>query len=354
MSVLLLDSFDYYATTHLSGAGIWSGGGAQGTRITIGSFGRNSTQGIRVQATSGGSAGNGWVSNPITSGDVFAVGIGVINIGQAGGSGNIRLFGLFEGATAHMGLMCDGSDASTYNLYVVRGTTVLQTFTGVLLDSVYHYAELVTTIHDTTGAWEVFLDGVSLGSASSTDTRNGGTGVADTFVLGNRDGSTTNHDIRMDDLYVTDDAGGSPNNGRLGDVRVVALPPTGTGNYAQFTPSTGSNWQNVDEATPNDDTDYNSSTTAGDKDSFATTNLPSNAASVYAIKESLRHRKDDAGSATVRNLLRISSTDYESGDHAVADSYQYHSDIRETNPNTSNAWTQSDVDGMETGYKRQA
>lgn len=55
-----------------------------------------------------------------------------------------------------------------------------------------------------------------------------------------------------------------------------------------------------------------------------------------------------------RIVLRRGGTDYESGDLVMADSCAYFEQIRETDPSTAAAWTQSGVDAVELGAKVQA
>lgn len=356
MAILHLDSFDFYDDSHL--ADLYTSVDEVGSPgIRIEATGRNSSPGrLFMSATSGGSSRTPSIRKNLgTSTDTMIVGFG-INVAQ-NDTGNIQIVQFYEGnlVTRHLGLWISVDNGATVDILIVNGALgVIATLAGAIPLSTWTYIELKTKIHDTTGTWEVWKNGVSIGSASGVDTRNGGTaGVIGSILIGNDIGNSNNYQVSYDDLVVIDTSGSAPNNDRIGDVRVAALFPTGAGNYTQWTPSAGSNFQNVDDASPNDDTDYNSEATAGDKDTFAMGNLPTTASAVYAIAESVRYRKDDAGSSTIRQLLRISSTDYEGGDISVADGYLYTRAIRETNPNTSAAWTQSDVDGLEAGYKRE-
>jgi len=127
--------------------------------------------------------------------------------------------------------------------------------------------------------------------------------------------------------------------------------PTGAGNHTQFTPSTGSNWQNVDDSAPNGDTDYNSDGTVGDRDSFVITDLPSVANAVKAVQYSLYARKDDAGTRQLAPFVRISGTNYDGTTVTMASSYGMFTEVKEQSPATSSAWGVSEVNGMEYGYK---
>jgi hypothetical protein len=305
-----------------------------------------------MSVTSGGNAGNRWIRKTIGgTEDTIIVGFALRVTNND--SGSVCLCSLQENGTRHSELWMS-TGTTTYNLIATRAGTTLGTATAAITDGTWMYVEFKTTIHDTTGTFIVKVNGVEVLNLSSQDTRNGGTGYVDQVALGNPNGNNSNHTIDFDDWYVLDDTGSAPNNDFLGDVRVAALLPNGAGNSTQMTASAGSNYQTVDENTPNGDTDYVSETTVGEKDTYTMTNLPTNADAVYGVKEAVYARKDDAGAVTLRQVIRTGGTDYEGGDIALLDSYKFFQAIREQNPNTTAAWTQSDIDGIEAGQKLQA
>lgn len=232
---------------------------------------------------------------------------------------------------------------STGHIVIRRGTTVIATGTTILALNQWYYLEFKMLLATTAvGSYEVRINGVTeLGPTSSVTTSNG-------TVNALRFSSPGGGSQDFDDLVVQDWSVSGVD--FLGDVSVAALLPNGAGNYTQFTPSTGSNWQNVDDATPNGDTDYNSSATVGDKDSFAMTNLPVNG-TPYMVQVLSEFRKDDAGSHTQRNFLRVGGTDYEGASNTVLDSYIYGTrDIWNSDP-SGGAWDQTKIDALEAGYK---
>lgn len=353
MALRWIDGFDYYDTNAVALVyEEWS----NNARLTIlAGGGRNGTQGLRSQATSGGSSGNGYVRKTISGTETtIIVGFGLLVVNND--TGTIELCSLDENAAGvdHISLRLT-TGTSTYGLSVGRGNyTELGSAAAVIPDGTYVYVEMKAVIHDTTGSVEVRVNGVTVINVTGVDTRNGGVPAVTQVLIGNGRGNANNYDIRQDDVYVCDGTG-SLNNGFLGDSRVAALYPTGAGTTTQWTPSAGSNWQNVDEAPPDEDTTYNSETTAGEIDLYAMANLPSTAGSVAGIKEVAYHRKDDAGARTLRHVLRTGATNYEGADIAVADGYTYAGTVlRELNPNTGVAWTGTDIDGLEAGVKLQA
>ena len=66
-----------------------------------------------------------------------------------------------------------------------------------------------------------------------------------------------------------------------------------------------------------------------------------------------RARKTDAGGRILRAVVRLSGSESESGDIAPATAYDFYQSVFEAKPG-GGAWTPTDVDAMEVGYKVQA
>lgn len=314
--------------------------------VTVESGGRNGGQRLNLQA---GGGVNTQAVRKITSSTFteFVIGAAIDIVGN-----NLTwgILGALEGGTNHLNVAL--SSASPYSLIVRRGTTVLATIAAGLLTGAWYYVELAGKIDDTVGYWEVYVNGVSVGSASGVDTRNGGTGVCDRYELGSsQDNSGTNVTrVLFDDAYCATVTGGPDH---LGDVRCAYLKPTAAGASTQWTPSAGSNWQNVDDQTPNGDTDYNSDATVGDIDTFVMEDMPSNGA-VFGVQRVLYARKTDAGSRTLHAVIRPTTVNREGPDLGLSDSYLYGTDIMLTNPDTGLQWDDTEVNASEIGYKLQA
>src|SRR5262249_36678260 len=158
------------------------------------------------------------------------------------------------------------------------------TSTSFLSAGAFNYIEVKITISDTVGVVTVRVNGTSTGwlALTSQDTQNGGPSTITNIILGgDLVTNASNAPSHFDDVVILDTTG-AVNNDFLGDCRVEAIFPNGAGNYAQWTPSTGSNFQNVDENPPNDDSDYNSSSTAGQIDTFNYSNLSVTSGTVKA------------------------------------------------------------------------
>jgi hypothetical protein len=132
---------------------------------------------------------------------------------------------------------------------------------------------------------------------------------------------------------------------------VELLLPSGAGAETQWTPSAGSNYQNVDENPENGDTDYNKSNTVGQVDTYAMANLVSVAGLIYGVQYLEYARKDNAGTRTIAPVARIGGADYLGSNVNLSDSYAYTREIKELSPATAAAWTISEINAMEFGVK---
>jgi hypothetical protein len=189
----------------------------------------------------------------------------------------------------------------------------------------------------------VRLNGVEVIALTNQDTRQAGaTGLIERIYFFGVNG-TTSHGH---DFYICDS--NAPNGNFLGDVRVDYLAPNAAGNYSQWSPSAGSNFQNVDDTDPDDDTTYNETDVANEKDSYQHASLTSLV--VEDIKGLVMHcfvRKSDAGSRSLRHGIRSNTTESVSGFTELPTSYEYRQKAYDVDPHTAAAWTKTNVDAVE-------
>lgn len=252
-----------------------------------------------------------------------------------------------ESATVHIDLRFDSSRRP----YLTRNGTTLASSSGAITPDVWYYFEVKIVVHDSAGSVELRVNAVNVASASSVDTKNGGTGVIDTFgiVVAN---SGAGQGFSFDDFYILNTSG-SVNNDFLGDTRIQAIFPSGNGNSSQLDGSDGNTTDNyllVDEAAPNSDTDYVESADVGDKDTYACGDVTPTSGAVAGVFILPWVKKTDAGVRSVVSVARLSGTETDSADKVLSTSYQYLSDVRETKPG-GGAWSISDVNSAEFGVK---
>jgi len=244
-----------------------------------------------------------------------------------------------SGATSHLILQITGAGA----LQVSRAATILATSAaGVMLLNTWAYVEMSATIADSGGTIEVCINGVSVLTFTG-DTKNAGTNTTvDMLSVGGAAWFGA-----YDDLYICDDTG-SVNNTFLGDVRVQTLLPTGAGASTQFTPSVGSNWDNVND-TPYVSTTYNSDSVSGHRDTYAMGDLISGTGTIFGVQDNILALKTDAGAASIKAAIKSGGTVYYDSTVALGTALDSSNAVREQDPATSAAWTATNVNAVEFG-----
>ncbi len=232
-------------------------------------------------------------------------------------------------------------------LVVRRGSTTIATAVTTFAGGSWYYLEFQCTINASTGTAILHVNGVLDSGVNFTgNTANvaGSTTDTATFIA-------SGTGAQIDDVYIADGTG-SVNDDFIGDVRVYPIVPDGAGISTQFTPSSGSNWSNVNGLVVQS-TNTNSDSTSGHKDDYTMGNLPSPATGSYVVKAvqaCVYAQKSDAGAASIKNDLYIGSTHYQGASHALTTSYLTYTDVWDKNPDTGpTAWTVSDVNGIQAG-----
>lgn len=332
MALLFMDGFDHYATADM--AKKWT----SVTNVTI-----NATGGRRNGGYMSPLSGSMVLSKTLPSSySTLTTGFAFwrsVTVSQ----GSIVTF--YESATAHLGVkLVTGNFLAVY-----RGSTLLATGTTPLSASTWYYIEFKGTVHDSTGSYTLRINGNTELTASNVDTRNAGTsGLVNILNLGID--NTNNYGGGFDDFYILDSSGSAPLNDFLGDVRIDTVYPSSDGTYTDFTPSTGvSHFALVDEATPNT-SDYNQSSTAGQRDSYGLQDLTAlTAQTIYGVQVNAAATKDDAGARSLATFIRHGDTNADAAAVALPTSQTYISNVFPTNPSTGAAWTEAQVNAMEAG-----
>jgi hypothetical protein len=136
------------------------------------------------------------------------------------------------------------------------------------------------------------------------------------------------------------------------NVSIRTLMANSDGTTNDFTPSSGSRYQCVDEQQTNDDTDYVTSSVLNSVQLFGITDVASGSiSSINAIQVVANSRKMDPGGRRVKLIARTNSTNYESTELTLNPEYVQLKSIWEVNPNTSSAWTEADINALEAGVK---
>lgn len=353
MSLLFMDSFDHYATADILEK--WTSADNI-SRLTIGAYGRNSTNGLQIPNTSNTT----WVSATVLGGVTEAIFGMAIKVGAVHLSNTIAIIAFGSSNDWECGLALNPD--STVQPYTVNNSsgfspghyqyfaTIGSASSVALQTGVWAYLEVKMKCDATTGTCIVRINGTEVLNLSGLDTlwvsstltrvAIGGAGTLSTWFY-------------TDDLVVMD-TNGSVNNSFLGDVTVSALYPSGAGTTTGWTPSAGSNYDCVNESAPNDDTDYNATATLDAKDTYAMQDCAVGA-DIRAVQILAAVRKGAEGPGQVKLVTRSNSTDYDGTAKGIAGtSYSYVRDIREVDPATSAAWSESGWNAVEIGIKKTA
>lgn len=192
-----------------------------------------------------------------------------------------------------------------------------------------HLIEVYVKIHGSTGVCTLRINGVQV----LTYTGNTQPG-SDTTIDGVRIEQMNSYGGWIDDVVINS-ASGSTSNTWPSGAKMFFLVPTGAGANTNWTPSTGSNYACVDEKPPVM-TDYIKTNANDIEDTYAMGDCPANVDVIYGVKIDALVLKVGAPTPTnIKGVLRISSTDYLSGNMIPAitlNAVQINSPIWESKP----------------------
>lgn len=222
------------------------------------------------------------------------------------------------------------------------GAVIATGSTSLSLDTTY-LIEVYYKPHDTAGIIQVKVNSVLDIDFSEGDTTAGGTTINAVKV-----GGIDNYGQGIFDNIIIDDSEFP------GTTNIQGVVVNGAGNKTNWAPSSGSNWDCVNEI-PANDADYVAINANEEIDLYTLADLSGTIESVKCVQLQSRTKKD--GAPTPQNLalaLRTANTDYFSSDKAVPSDWESLCHLWATNPNTSQAWTEGGVNGLEIGIKSRA
>jgi hypothetical protein len=209
-------------------------------------------------------------------------------------------------------------------------------FDTTLKNNRWYYIELYFSIHNSTGAAEMKVNGVSVHTDTNVDMQS-----------------------LSSDSYTAIQFGSSDT--FLGDTRVVMVKPNGDYTTDWTQSGVGSHYQDVDDQpiTPTGvevwtDTDYVEDSVTSNQDIFEYENLPSaySGSTISGVQLVSVIRTTSAQSMSFKDVCRSSTTEVAvSTSEIMWDNYHPYWTIIETDPNTSSAWTQANVDAAKFGVE---
>jgi hypothetical protein len=153
--------------------------------------------------------------------------------------------------------------------------------------------------------------------------------------------------------WVIWDGAGAFNNTWMGSIQVRELIPDWDSSFNWTTSSCATGWNLIDEAPPNDDTDYIIAINPPPAASrFDVSNLPVDVTSVRGLVAFVRSRKTDGGDGNLQVGVRSGASTSLGTDRPITTAYTYWSDVFETDPATGAAWTPAAVNGVKIQLNR--
>jgi len=232
---------------------------------------------------------------------------------------------------------------------VRRYTTVLGTSanTGLITANTWHYVVLKTLVNNSTGTYEVWIDGNSELSGSGVDTQAHASKAYHNGIQ--LRAGTLSGAVRFDDLYILDGSG-SVNNDTLGDKVVSTLRPAGDDTIDWTAKDGSTHYTEVDEVVFDEDTSYVESETATDQDIYSYGTI-SGTANITGVQVTTECKETEAESFQLRTLAKSTGNTVNGGDQAVGTTdWQGNSVVFEEDPDGS-AWISSTINSTKFGME---
>lgn len=342
MALLMLDSFEHYGT---QSSRKWTDGGSIDNALV-----RTGTNAGFIHAFSSFNMTFGPEYRTLTAGLAYNT--------QAFANSPFTFNGV-DGARANLGHYGDGR----FTVSCTAGTSPPSTFVMSVNQWFYLEFNCVLTLtfidashYSRSYAMEARINEATILTASFSETVNkplpGGTRGFSDMGLGGPGGGNNAH---IDDFYLTDGE-------FLGDIKVGVLYPNAVGDSSDWTPTSGANWSNVEEHTPDDDTTTVSATSVGKKDLYNLDDLPGGFAYTIVGAQALwLVKKSDAGAAAIKGVWKSAGTeiDQDKGHDFLADgyhpsftSYLYAMQPERKSLFTGLDWTAAEINALQLGIKR--
>lgn len=176
----------------------------------------------------------------------------------------------------------------------------------------------------------------------------GNTGNVDLneFVLLSDVQASAGHNLwRADDVYIDDTTGEGSPAASPPALRFYWLSPDGVGNYSQWTPSAGNNWQCVDEIPPSE-ADYVDIAAVDQLDSYTMTTVAAGAGEKFDALIPIAFVRREEATEEIALGTRYSGTDLVGSDQVPKVTTDFLWERQTTKPG-GGAWDQASIDAVE-------
>jgi len=363
MALVFMDGFDHYATDDILKKWDYEGGYIWGSNAIQASLHRRyATKYLWLY--------DHWVEKDIvdtvTGSDIYTFVVGAALYYQTSAEPvSIQLLNAYR----HCQIRITTSTSGKVQIYRGYNSLIEETDPAYVSPNTWYHIEAKVFVDESSGSYEVKLNEVTVLSGSGVNTHANPTegGVTKVRIGG---GQYAGGGAGIDDFYLLDgnasDDPSYPNNDFLGDCRIDVIYPDAPGTYTDFTPSDGANYENVDDGSfsynggdIDDDDTYNQSNNVGDKDCYNLDSVQVLGTPIYAAAQNTCARKTDAGKRYVTQFVRINSTNYfrdtgltlDDGEWHLTDNYKVIQRPMDTNPDTDLAWTEANLNAVESGIE---
>jgi len=341
LALLFIDGFDHYATADILKKWDYIN---KSNRVIIDTGNKKSgTSSLRLQDQ------YGWNESPYVYKNISAkqtVIIGfMIKVQPADIASNISNPSIRFYDSSSLNIECRIIDNCSINVY--RNTTLLGTSSNIIDYNIWVHFQIKVVIDSINGSVEIKKDGEDFYSLTGINTQSGSNAWVNRLQLMilSKDDYSGDGYVWYDDLYIADDFQG---------VCIVDTKyPNGAGNSTQWTPSTGANFECVDEVVF-DNTDQIASKTVGQIDTFNFEDIlaPNDVNTIKGVQHNIFTKTDDIGYRKITPIIRPSTSNIDGTELDVSSTnYKLFSQIYNTNPETSQPWTISEVNATEFGVK---
>lgn len=284
------------------------------------------------------------------SNDTYYVGFGLKPYYNFLGDDESYLFTFYKGGGYYTGIQIRYLYPEKELLVYAQGSTLIgQTARANLERDVWNYVEI--KVRDATdGEVVILVNGYEVLVLNNVDTTTSNGVGYDRVRLWC--GATSNYEMQIDDWYICNGAG-STHNTYLGNAQIRSIWPTSDGDSTEWGLSEGTDhYALVDDNPINSDTDYTTAdSTVSDLFGYADA---SDLGTISAVQiNSAMKELSTAVVPTMKNLIKSGSTVYDFETPAISTGYKDLHTIHTVDPDTSLAWTLTNLNAAQFGVKRE-
>ena len=250
--------------------------------------------------------------------------------------------------TAAGATICSFTDVGSIN------TTFGNSAAGVIIAATWQQIQIHLVISATVGVLTVKVDGVTVINLTGLNTGTTNIGQLNIGCDGNGNASKP----KYANLWIFNTLGSHSNTWPAGRMKVRPLMPATDGTYTSWTPNSGSvHYNRISEAQSDDNTTYNSTITAGNKDSYGIGALSGSPAQIHGVIITAIARKTDVNSKNYQVFSKSGATEIYSSDIGATLTYSSSTTngaaalLHTDDPNTGAQWIQVNLNAIEIGAK---